>query len=250
MVYKIKEDSLLLAEATENIKNSFCLDMGCGNFLISEILLKNNNKVVAIDIDYEVFLQKKFDELKRNENFYYLNSNLFKPLKTKFDYIFFNPPYLPYDKREGFNYDTTGGKKGWEITINFLKELHNYLKIEGKCFLIVSNFTKNKVDNFLKTTLYDFEIKGNKKFYPFEEIWLYEIKFNNYFQNLDKESKNFLNKINFEFYSKGKRSVIIKYENDKLIKIGETKTIKKEYFYLNYIDKKLKKVFKEKWREI
>ncbi len=246
MVYEGGEDSFLLIEKAKNIKNKVCLDLGAGNLLISEELIKNNNKVVASDIDYGIFKQKKFVELKKEKNFYYVNANLLKCFKRKFDYILFNPPYLPFDEKEGFNFDTTGGKEGWETSLKFLEQLNNALKIEGIVYLIVSNYTKNKIDNFLNKSLFEYEIKKHLSFLPFEEIWLYEIKYNHLIRNLNESAKKLLTKLRFKYYNKGKRSIILKVEKEEfeLIKICEEKTIRKEYYYLKTIEKKCKKLFK------
>ena len=55
-----------------------------------------------------------------------ITSDLFDkiPKNKKFDIVAFNPPYLPEDKREDkeSQLTTTGGKKGNEITLRFLKK--------------------------------------------------------------------------------------------------------------------------------
>ena len=254
MVYQGGEDSFLLIEKAKEVKNSICLDLGTGNFLVSEVLLENKNKVIASDIDFDVFKQNKFKKLKKEKNFYYINANLLKVFKRKFDYIFFNPPYLPFDENEGSNFDTTGGKEGWEVSLNFLEQLTQALKIDGITYLIVSNYTKGKIDNFLNKSLFEYKIEKYLSFLPFEEIWLYKIQYNKLVRSLSKEAKDFLNKKEFKYFSKGKRSIILKIKNEdlKLIKIGEEKVVKKEYYYLETIEKKSKKLFKnfEKFRFI
>jgi HemK-related putative methylase len=69
----------------------------------------------------------------------------FSPEKDKFNVITFNPPYLPEDKREDKNSSvaTTGGKKGSEIIMRFLKQAKDFLnKSDGKIFLITSSLAE------------------------------------------------------------------------------------------------------------
>ncbi|HLD90328.1 MAG TPA: hypothetical protein VI911_04840, partial [Patescibacteria group bacterium] len=65
---------------------------------------------------------------------------------------------------------TTGGKTGCEIINRFLKQAKNYLKQNGKIFLVVSNLTKNI--NFL-----DYQKKevGCEKLF-FEQLCVWELR--------------------------------------------------------------------------
>lgn len=83
-----------------------------------------------------------------------IHSDLFENITGKFDLIAFNPPYLPEDSREPreSRTATTGGKKGNEIILKFLKQAKNYLKENGKIFLITSSLA----------SIVDFEKLGYK----------------------------------------------------------------------------------------
>jgi len=73
-----------------------------------------------------------------------LKSDLFENINEEYDLVIFNPPYLPEDKHDD-KLDTTGGKKGDEIILKFLEQAKNYLKENGKIFLLVSSLTP-KID--------------------------------------------------------------------------------------------------------
>lgn len=103
-----------------------------------------------------------------------IQSNLFENIKGKYNLIIFNPPYLPEDKREPKNSKlaTTGGKKGNEIILQFLKQAKNYLEKNGKIFLITSSLSKN-ID-FEKLDYSAKEIGCEKLF--FERLCIWELK--------------------------------------------------------------------------
>mgnify|MGYP001575006376 CR=1 FL=1 len=87
----------------------------------------------TIDIDEESL------EFCRKKGITVLKSNLFEKIdkKEKSDLIVFNPPYLPEDKREDTQSAraTSGGKKGNEIILKFLKKVEKHLEKEGKILL-------------------------------------------------------------------------------------------------------------------
>ncbi len=69
----------------------------------------------------------------------------------RFDLITFNAPYLPLDSREpkSSQLATTGGKKGDEISLEFLKQAKKHLNKNGKIFLLISSLTPmDKIKRF------------------------------------------------------------------------------------------------------
>jgi release factor glutamine methyltransferase len=101
-------------------------------------------------------------------------SDLFENITGKFDLIAFNPPYLPEDSREPKDsaVATTGGKKGNEIILKFLKQAKNCLKENGKVFLITSSLAK-EVD-FKKMGYKEKEIGCERLF--FETLCVWELR--------------------------------------------------------------------------
>jgi methylase of polypeptide subunit release factors len=81
---------------------------------------------------------------------------------------------LPEDSREPRNsrINTTAGKKGDEIILRFLKEAKNYIKKNGKIFLITSSLSKDI--NFEKLGYEAKEIGCERLF--FERLCIWELK--------------------------------------------------------------------------
>jgi methylase of polypeptide subunit release factors len=113
-----------------------------------------------------------------------INSDLFEQLKGgetirgtlvphEFDLIIFNPPYLPQDleEPEDSQRETTGGKKGNEIILRFLKQAKSHLNKNGKIFLITSSLSENI--NFKKLD-YKFKEIGCEKLF-FETLCIWEL---------------------------------------------------------------------------
>ncbi|MGD9275650.1 MAG: methyltransferase [Candidatus Pacearchaeota archaeon] len=103
-----------------------------------------------------------------------IHSDLFENVKGKFNLIIFNPPYLPYDQKEPkeSQISTTGGKKGNEIILRFLKDAKDYLKKNGRIFLITSDLAE-QID-FKKLEFIEKEIGCENLF--FERLCIWELK--------------------------------------------------------------------------
>jgi len=181
MIYEPAEDSFLMSRILEeNLpdlleKNSDLnfLEIGAGSGINLEtaknsgIKLKN---IFSSDID------KKSVSHCHVLGFNCIHSDLLDKIpKMKFDLIIFNPPYLPEDSREPKDSKTatTGGKKGNEIILKFLKQAKNFLSKNGKIFLITSSLAEN-VD-FQKLGYKSKEIGCEKLF--FERLCIWELKF-------------------------------------------------------------------------
>ena len=152
IIYEPAEDSYLFKEFLEKtFKNKDCsnlsfLDMGTGSGILAKIAIKLNfGEVFAVDIN-----KKALEEINEN-NINKIHSNLFSKIKRKFDIIVFNAPYLPRDNREPKESQlaTTGGKRGDEISIRFLKKAKNHLNEKGKAYLLISSLTPlDKISKF------------------------------------------------------------------------------------------------------
>jgi len=142
--------------------------MGTGSGILAKTALKflPPKNITALDINEEAI-----NSLKK-EKFNKVKSNLFKSIKEKFDVIVFNAPYLPMDKREPIDSQlaTTGGKKGDEISMRFLKQAKNHLKENGKIFLLISSLTPMK-----RINKFNPKIVAKKKIFM-EEIRILEFK--------------------------------------------------------------------------
>ena len=179
-IYEPEEDSYLMSEAIKaeipkllkkNLELKF-LEVGCGSGInllsVKKIGVKVEN-ILGSDINPEAVKHCK------KLGFRVINSNLFNNIKGKFDIIVFNPPYLPLDKREpkSSRRETTGGKKGNEIIIKFLKQAKKHLAEGGRIFIITSSLSENI--NFRPLGYRAKEISNKKLF--FEKIFVWELNF-------------------------------------------------------------------------
>ncbi|MBS3086508.1 methyltransferase [Candidatus Pacearchaeota archaeon] len=178
-IYEPAEDSYLMSEALRKelpklLKvnpNLRLLEMGAGSG-INLVTAKSSG--IKIDNILGVDVNSKAVKYCRSLGFKVILSNLFSKIDgQRFDVIVFNPPYLPLDEKEPKNSrrETTGGKKGNEIIIKFLKQAKKHLTKEGKIFLITSSHSESVNFNGL-----GFKAKevANKKLF-FEEIFVWRI---------------------------------------------------------------------------
>jgi release factor glutamine methyltransferase len=174
-IYTPKEDSFFLAKQLEKFlktkdKNIKVLDMGTGSGILAETALKSGihkKNILAVDINPEAVKKLTARGIKS------IHSDLFSEVKKKFDLVVFNPPYLPqhrYDKEK----DTTGGKKGDETIIRFLKQVNKYLKKDGAVLLLLSSLTpRKKIDKELQEqNLKKRKLAEKKLFFEKLEVWL------------------------------------------------------------------------------
>ncbi len=174
MIYSPEEDSYLLEKEVRKIsKNKKVLDMGSGSGIQALSALASGAKsVLASDISSEslAFLRKnKIPCVK---------SDLFDNIHEKFDLIVFNPPYLPEDKLEDSEsaLATTGGKKGDEIILRFLKEAKPHLNTNGIILLLLSSLTPmDRIKKLLKSLGFNKEIISSKKLFM-ETLYVLKIE--------------------------------------------------------------------------
>ncbi len=171
MIYEPMEDSFLLENEIKKYSGGkSVLDIGAGSGILAEAALKSGAKsVLCTDINKEVI------EHLKNKGFDAVRSDLFSNIKGKFDLIIFNPPYLPYDEREDLKsrLQTTGGKRGDEIIIRFLKKVRKYLNNKGIVLIVVSSLTPlKKIKSILKEKGLKKEVLSEKKFFMESlEVW-------------------------------------------------------------------------------
>lgn len=243
-IYEPEEDSKLLLNVVskylskfENKKLKVC-EVGVGSGFISLNLAKNfkNIEFFGSDINRDAidFTQNEFDENNLIINL--KEGNLLEVFDDKFDVIFFNTPYLPLEDNEKFE-DLTfkdkaiyGGEEGYEVILEFLEQIGEKLVGNGKVFMLFSSFSKtNKIDEFLKNNLYEFELKA-KEHYFFEDLLVYEI----FKDETILEAEN-LGVENLENFSLGKHSKILQGDfKDKkvIVKIGKEQHLDKEGRFL------------------
>jgi len=194
-IYSPSEDSYLLKQTLTNYlkdksKSISILDMGSGFGIQAQTCKELGfQNLLLTDISEEVvtYLSK--------QGFTVIQSDLFSNInkKLQFDLTIFNPPYLPEDKREpeDSKLQTTAGKKGYEIILEFLKQAKSHLNENGTILLIFSSLSKPKI--ILRTAKqFNYKYKFlNKKTLPFfEELFVYEFEQNLKILTKPKQRKN------------------------------------------------------------
>lgn len=142
MIYEPAEDSFLLEKFVRKFsKDKKVLDMGCGSGILS-LVAKESGALEVLSVD----IVKESLEVCKQKGLNILKSDLFEHVSGKFDLIVFNPPYLPADSREDFESAiiTSGGEKGDEIILRFLKESVSHLEDNGTILLLVSSLTPSE----------------------------------------------------------------------------------------------------------
>jgi len=186
-IYQPLEDSYLLSETLKNyLKNKIknkeinqeikILDMGSGSGVQAEICKNLGfNNIICADMNSEAV-----NHLKK-QGFKAVKTDLFSDInpKSKFGLIIFNPPYLPEDKKEpeDSRINTTAGKKGCEIIIDFLEQAKSHLNKDASILLLFSSLSHprmiiNKAKDYLG---YNMKLLSSKNLF-FEELFVYELK--------------------------------------------------------------------------
>ncbi len=175
MIYSPREDSYLLqVQVAKYTKNKSFLDMGAGSGIQSETAINAGAKsVIAADINLKSINFIKSKALDA------IHSDLFSNIEGRFDLIAFNPPYLPQDKEEDKESQqvTTGGKRGDELIIRFLKQAKQYLNKDGKILLLISSLTpiKKILALIKKLKMNKKKLSEKKLFMEKLEVWLISI---------------------------------------------------------------------------
>jgi len=154
-VYEPAEDTYLMLDHLPNVAQKTFLEIGAGTGIISLFAARNAKKVVCTDINpYAIKLIRR--NIKLNCKLLKCTpavrvGDLFSPIKPseKFDFIVFNPPYLPNDPPDGILKQTNqkkwlskaweGGTCGCEITDLFLQKVKKHLSPSGLILTVTSS---------------------------------------------------------------------------------------------------------------
>ncbi len=173
-VYSPSEDSFLLSQAIKISRGSSALDLGCGTGIqgLTAILQGASSVCFADKNPAAIKNAKKNFQLLKKHGFsakaVFVQSDLFSGIKEKFDFIVFNPPYVPSNEKKFLDLD--GGKKGRETLGKFLLDFPKFLLPEGKAFFLQSSLNGTaKTKQTLKKQDFKFKIVARKKLF-FEEL--------------------------------------------------------------------------------
>ena len=176
----------------KEVKN--ILDMGTGTGIIALFLHEVKKRITnfspqiyASDILENAIKCAKLNDIFNNveRSITLIHSDLFKKfpanLKNLFNVIVFNPPYLPslrdnfkVDVNKGIDYSWNGGKKGFEVLLQFISQAKSFLDLNQDYYIY---YISSSVVNFQEVTknLENYGFKNTilkKKHIFFEDIIL------------------------------------------------------------------------------
>lgn len=188
-VYEPSDDTRMLSEATMARCTGEVLELGCGSGAVSIALAKQKNKnqkleILACDISPEAIAAAKKNAAKNKikNKIRFVASDLFSavPASKKFDWILFNPPYLPTAKAEkvkgALNAALDGGPDGLRVVRKFLAQAKKHLQPKGRILLVVSSLQpQDKLLALLAAQGFAYRIVAQEHFF-FEKLQVWEME--------------------------------------------------------------------------
>lgn len=202
MVYEPREDSALLAKHVSRLAYGKVLDIGTGSGVQARAAAGSGRvlSVLATDIDEDAIVYAKKNNPHKKTS--YRVSDLLKRVKGVFDTIIVNPPYLPAE--QGLtDIALVGGKHGYEIMCEFLRQAIDHLAPDGQILALYSSLTKpDKVEECARRLLYDFkELERQHVF--FEDLLVVRFTISDVRKRLDKDGFK-----DIAYLAKGKRGMV------------------------------------------
>lgn len=183
-VYEPAEDSFMLATYASSLSGKI-LDVGAGTGIaaLSAAAANPKNSVLGLDINpAAVECAKQNAKANGIKNASFAASDLFSALShsEKFDFILFNPPYLPTTREEKLelgseNAAYDGGKSGLGVFLRFAAAAKQHLASGGKAAVIATSLNDGikKTAEELESRIGPAQILAQESFF-FEKIALIE----------------------------------------------------------------------------
>ncbi|MDQ6722972.1 MAG: methyltransferase [Thermoproteota archaeon] len=170
-MYNPSDDTFFIADAIVNFNGDCALEIGIGSGYLTDILCKNYKFVLGTDLDYASVKHSKYVLTKFNNKFL-ICCDICEPIKSLFDIIISNPPYLPSISNDKQDNTIYGGQTGVETTLRILQLFKSNLKDKGKIIFVKSSLSDNhKINQFVeKNHLKKRTLAKKKYFYEMLEI--------------------------------------------------------------------------------
>jgi len=181
-VYEPSEDSFLLATYASSLSGKI-LEVGAGTGIValSAAAASKRNDVIGVDITpAAVECAQANAQLNGITNAIFFQSDMFSKISGRFDFILFNPPYLPTAREEKLALESEnaaydGGESGLESFYKFSHQAGDYLFLGGKIAVIATSLgdgIKKTVEE-LESRIGPTQILAQEPFF-FEKIALIE----------------------------------------------------------------------------
>lgn len=170
-VYPPREDTFLLKEKVEqlDLDGKTVLELGCGNGVVSAAIEAGGAELTAVDINDNALDQTR-KQLESPDEHVLKNSDLFENVESRFDYIFFNPPYLSDEPGVGDEEKWYAGEDN--IVRQVLEQVDDYLVDGGELVMVVSDRTP-ELDDLADS--FELEEIGEEKLW-FEKLYVVRYK--------------------------------------------------------------------------
>ncbi len=166
--YVPAEDSFFLEDYVKNLTGHSALDIGTGSGILAKSLSKNFELVVATDINM-LALEKAHQSIANC-----ICCNAADALKTNFDLVVCNLPYLPSDDMTDPAVD--GLRDGVPIPTMIIKSASQVIQDGGKMIFLTSSLANYEMLSSLVESLgFDVSIPARKKLF-YEELIIMECK--------------------------------------------------------------------------
>ena len=144
-VYRPAEDSMLLLKHAKAMVSGSILDVGTGSGILAITLASEPgvNRIVAVDINPDAieYAQRRAEESGVSGRIEFRVGDLFDELDDeRFDWILFNPPYLP-SEGPADEASWSGGEEGGDVFRRFLMKAADHLDPGGAIIMVSSSRT-------------------------------------------------------------------------------------------------------------
>ena len=147
-VYMPREDSYLLAEATEKYASGRVLDLGTGSGINGIVAAKKGCDVTFADVNsLALSCARRNAELNAVKG-EFVSTDLFSNINKKYNTILFNPPYLHskplrgIKNPDGEDIAVNGGTDGRELINSFLNTYRDYVLQDHTVLLLESSLNR------------------------------------------------------------------------------------------------------------